>query len=83
MRDSKINKNYLFLSSVILLVFLTSGFSSLALNTENYKINSIEIVKKFNDYLKKYDYLVVNDKLKDTVEAVESIILAERHSIER
>jgi len=32
-------------------------------------------------YLKKYDYLVVNDRLAETIKAVESIIQAKRHSL--
>ncbi|OGK69300.1 guanylate kinase, partial [Candidatus Roizmanbacteria bacterium RIFOXYB2_FULL_41_10] len=32
-------------------------------------------------YLKKYDYLVVNDRLEETVKTIESIILAERHRV--
>ncbi|MFH1074719.1 MAG: guanylate kinase [Candidatus Firestonebacteria bacterium] len=32
-------------------------------------------------YLNKYDYLVVNDRLGDTIKAIESIVLAKRHSI--
>ena len=33
------------------------------------------------EYLKKYDYLVVNDSLNETVKTIESIILAESHCI--
>ncbi len=51
--------------------------------TENKKQIELRLntaVKELK-YISKYDYLVINDRLQDTVKAVESIIAAERHKI--
>jgi len=44
------------------------------------KVRLATAVKELK-YLKKYDYLVVNDRLDETVKTIESIIQAERHSV--
>jgi guanylate kinase len=41
----------------------------------------LEIARREMDTAPKYDYLVVNDKVEDAVEALKAIILAERHRI--